>query len=86
MRPLHVGPVLDVSMDNEDDRPHRLSHPSQEVTAGVISTGAAINYLSRFHDDGAELTDFSGRVALDGVIAAGMWIALSRPFGTSGRE
>jgi hypothetical protein len=64
----------------------RVAALSAFTAAGIISTGAAINYLSRFQDHGAELTDFSGRVALDGVIAAAMWIALSRPFGTSGRE
>jgi hypothetical protein len=52
----------------------------------VISVGTVISYFSRFHDEGASITDNNGRIVLDALIAAGMWIALSRPFATGGRE
>ena len=49
------------------------------IATAVISVGTVINYYSRFHDQGASITDNS-RLVLDGLIAAGMWIALGWPF------
>jgi hypothetical protein len=48
------------------------------VAVGAISFLAAINFLARNHEYGASVGGFTGRIVLQSMAAAGLWIALGR--------
>jgi hypothetical protein len=49
------------------------------TAVGVGSALAVTNFLARQASEGASIGGFTGRIALEIVVAAGLWIALARP-------